>query len=80
MADQNRRASVKGFLTPDQEAYDVERFTTALQAVRQKLTDIEAECTDNEVLRDTVTIACEGVYRQLYALERKCIQEHGRDG
>ena len=65
--------TIKGFLTPEQEAYDRERFLEALLGVREKLSDLERECSENEVLRDTVTICCEGIYRQLYALERKCL-------
>jgi hypothetical protein len=74
--DSRRKKSIKGFLSPEEEKYDVDRFRNALSAVREKLTDIAQECNENEVLRDTVTIACEGIYRQLYALERKCVREH----
>lgn len=66
---------MKGFLTPEEEEYDRERFLTALLLVREKLADLERSCNDNEILRDTVTIACEGIYRQLYAIERKCVEQ-----
>lgn len=69
------KSSIKGFLTPEQEAYDRERFMEALLGVREKLSDLERECNENEVLRDAVTIACEGIYRQLFALERKCLTD-----
>ena len=71
--------TIKGFLTPEQEAYDRERFLEALLGVREKLSDLERECSENEVLRDTVTICCEGIYRQLYALERKCLADKELD-
>ncbi|MGI9175686.1 MAG: hypothetical protein ACR2GR_10255 [Rhodothermales bacterium] len=64
--------TIKGFLTPEQEAYDRERFLEALLCVREKLSDLERECSENEVLRDTVTICCEAIYRQLYALAVVC--------
>ena len=73
--DRKEKSLVKGFLTPEQEAYDQERFHMALLGVQAKLVDLERECSENEVLRDTVTIACEGIYRQLYAIERKCLAD-----
>ena len=69
------KSGVKGFLTPEQEEYDQERFHAALLGVQAKLADLQRECNENEVLRDTVTIACEGIYRQLYAIERKCLAD-----
>ena len=71
------RLGVKGFLTPEQESYDRERFLESLLGVREKLSDLERECSESEVLRDTVTICCEGIYRQLHALERKCLADKG---
>lgn len=70
-----RVPSIKGFKTPDEEAYDRERFLESLLALREKLADLERECNKDEVMRDTVTMACEGMYRQFLALERKCIRE-----
>ena len=73
--EKRRVPSIKGFKTPSEETYDRKRFLESLLALREKLADLERECNNDEVMRDTVTLACEGMYRQFLALERKCIRE-----
>ena len=61
------------------EGYDEERFIGSMTAVREMLDYLEEECSGNRLLREATTLACEGIFRTLYAIEHNCIKA-GKNG
>jgi FPC/CPF motif-containing protein YcgG len=62
----------KEYFDPQNEQFDIERFEDALDMIRDKLHQLEEDCIDNDVLRDTVIVAVEGYCKQLEAIRRAC--------